>query len=92
MHNDDNLKKRALGMLSDKRRLHTEGVRKTAKELCEIYGADAGNIAEDHIVTDHFVDHLVADFRVQREQLPGKFVELEISDRSQDICGLNIAG
>ena len=42
MQNDDNLKKRALGMLSDKRRLHTEGVRKTAKELCEIYGADAG--------------------------------------------------
>ena len=42
MQNDENLKKRALGMLSDKRRLHTEGVRKTAKELCEIYGADAG--------------------------------------------------
>lgn len=40
--NDEIIKQRALKMLSEKRLVHTEGVRKTARELCEIYGADAG--------------------------------------------------
>lgn len=33
-------KKEIMGMLTDKRRIHTEGVRLTAQKLAEIYGAD----------------------------------------------------